>query len=71
MNKPNMEVAFTACVNTHVSACPKVGVDKHCTDPMKPVVITDDFEGSVRMSREQFSLIVQAAKAGKFDNMVS
>jgi len=63
-------VVFTACDMTNANACPQVVLD-HSADPTQEVVITDDFNGAAKMNKIQFGLIVQAAKEGKFDNIIA
>ena len=47
-------------------ACPEVFENAAAPDPQQ-IEITDDFGGLVKMSKSQFAVLINNAKAGKLD----
>jgi len=58
----NLQEIIVACCSGN---CPKVFLDKGATVE-KEVIITDDFNNEVRMSREQFKIMVEKARNIQF-----
>ncbi|MYV45145.1 hypothetical protein [Streptomyces sp. SID2888] len=50
--------------------CPQLFIDPSAPED-KRIVITDDFGQRVQMSADQFSSLVEEAKAGKLDALVA
>jgi len=50
--------------------CPVVNEHDQSVPENKRLEITDDFGGSAKMSRDQFSQLVIAAKNGEFDEIL-
>jgi hypothetical protein len=50
--------------------CPELFID-HAAALERRIVITDDFGQRVQMSAEQFQVLVDQARAGQFDEVLS
>jgi hypothetical protein len=50
--------------------CPELFVD-HQARPERRIVITDDFGQRVQMSADQFSVLIEEARAGRLDEAVA
>ena len=50
------------------NCCPEIRLDSE-QGPDKEVVFHDDFGSRIRMSREQFGILVRQAKDGKFEGI--
>lgn len=44
--------------------CPTIALDHNAPEDQQ-VIITDDFQGTVRMSRDQFRVLLDLAREGK------
>ena len=60
----------TLVLCTQNPICPEVGEDNEAPE-LQQIVFKDDFQGTVKMSRSQFSLLVQAAKEGRLDTLTA
>jgi hypothetical protein len=50
--------------------CPELFVD-HAAEPERRIVITDDFGQRVQMSAEQFQVLVEQARSGQLDEVLT
>jgi len=50
--------------------CPELFID-HGAAPDRRIVITDDFGNRVRMSADQFSVLVEQARSGQLDGVLA
>ena len=50
--------------------CPELFFD-HQAPPERRIVITDDFGQSVRMSADQFKVLIHEARSGRLDDAVA
>ena len=63
-NSPELQVIAVLCHTD--TCCPIVAIDPSAGEAQQ-VVIQDDFGQSVRMSREQFRVLVNLAKQGELN----
>jgi hypothetical protein len=50
--------------------CPELFVD-HAAEPERRIVITDDFGQRVQMRAEQFQVLVEQARLGQLDEVLT
>jgi hypothetical protein len=63
-------IRFAVLCGNCSCGCPELFID-HAAGPDRRIVITDDFGQRVQMSADQFQVLVEEARAGRLDEVLT